>query len=151
MPMSRSLSLLYASLTFLSCTVISTASNEHPVGRGHRREAKSGSLCGPRITRNDEAMVSALLPCATLSFSEEVFINPLVRIPVIPATQSSAKRFRCQLGDCGYRVRRLCTGCYLLAHLRRILLMEQQVWSIRARQSTLRPRVATIIEQDFFS
>jgi hypothetical protein len=54
-------------------------------------------------------------------------------------------RFRCQSGDCGYRVRRLCTGRYLPAHLRRILLMEQQVWSIQhARQSTLRPRVAAI-------
>ena len=53
-------------------------------------------------------------------------------------------RFRCQSGDCGYRVRRLCTSRYLPAHLRRILLMEQQVWSIQhARQSTLRPRVAT--------
>jgi hypothetical protein len=54
-------------------------------------------------------------------------------------------RFGCQSGDCGYRVRRLCTGRYLPAHLRRILLMEQQVWSRRrARQSTLRPRVAAI-------
>ncbi len=54
-------------------------------------------------------------------------------------------RFGCQSGDCGYRVRRLCTGRYLPAHLRRILLMEQQVWSRRrARQSTMRPRVATI-------
>jgi hypothetical protein len=52
-------------------------------------------------------------------------------------------RFGCQSSDCGYRVRRLCTGRYLPAHLRRILLMEQQVWSIQlARQSTLRPRVA---------
>ena len=39
-------------------------------------------------------------------------------------------RFRCQSGDCGYRVRRLCTGRYLPAHLRRILLMERQVWSV---------------------
>src|SRR5215831_19197306 len=52
-------------------------------------------------------------------------------------------RFGCQSGDCGYRVRGLCTGRYLAAHLRRILLMEQQVWSLlRARRSTLRPRVA---------
>ncbi len=52
-------------------------------------------------------------------------------------------RFGCQSGDCGYRVRGLCTGRYLPAHPRRILLMEQQVWSIlHARQSTLRPRVA---------
>jgi len=40
-------------------------------------------------------------------------------------------RFGCQSGDCGYRVRRLCTGRDLPAHLRRILLMEQQVWSIQ--------------------
>src|SRR5262249_8528855 len=39
-------------------------------------------------------------------------------------------RFRCQSGDCGYRVRGLCTEGYLPAHPRRILLMEQQVWSI---------------------
>ncbi len=54
-------------------------------------------------------------------------------------------RFGCQSGDCGYHVRRLCTGRYLPAHLRRILLMEQQVWSQKcARQSALRPRVAAI-------
>jgi len=53
-------------------------------------------------------------------------------------------RFRCQSGDCGYRVRRLCTGRCLPAHLRRILLMEQQVWSVHARQAPLRPRVAVI-------
>src|SRR6266404_6990896 len=58
-------------------------------------------------------------------------------------------RFRCQSGDCGYRVRRLCTGRYLPAHLRRILLMEQQVWSIQlARESTLRPRVAATTKSD---
>src|SRR5713226_1043166 len=52
-------------------------------------------------------------------------------------------RLWCQSGDCGYRVRRLCTDRYLAAHLRRILLMAQQVWSLqRARRSTLRPRVA---------
>ena len=54
-------------------------------------------------------------------------------------------RFGCQSGDCGYRVRRPCTGRYLPTHPRRILLMEQQVWSVQlARQSTLRPRVAAI-------
>src|SRR3989449_1922069 len=58
-------------------------------------------------------------------------------------------RFRCQSGDCGYRVRRLYTGRYLPAHLRRILLMEQQVWSRqRARRSTLRPRVAATTKSD---
>jgi hypothetical protein len=52
-------------------------------------------------------------------------------------------RFRCQSGDCGYVVRGHLTARYLAAVPRRILLMEQQVWSIQlARQSTLRPRVA---------
>ena len=58
-------------------------------------------------------------------------------------------RLWCQSGDCGYRVRRHCTGRYLPAHLRRILLMEQQVWSRqRARRSTLRPRVAATTKSD---
>src|SRR5882762_5385228 len=52
-------------------------------------------------------------------------------------------RFGCQSGDCGYVVRGHWTARYLAAVPRRILLMEQQVWSLlRARQSTLRPRVA---------
>ena len=52
-------------------------------------------------------------------------------------------RFRCQSRDCGSVVRGLWTARYLAAVPRRILLMEQQVWSVqRARQSTLRPRVA---------
>src|SRR6266436_7112316 len=52
-------------------------------------------------------------------------------------------RFGCQSGDCGYVVRGHLTARYLAAVPRRILLMEQQVWSIlHARQSTLRPRVA---------
>jgi hypothetical protein len=40
------------------------SSNEHPVGRGHAKEAKRGPPCGHRITRNDAAMVWFLLPCA---------------------------------------------------------------------------------------
>src|SRR6266487_4958679 len=52
-------------------------------------------------------------------------------------------RFRCQSGDCGYVVRGHWTARYLAAVPRRILSMEQQVWSIQlARQSPLRPRVA---------
>jgi hypothetical protein len=52
-------------------------------------------------------------------------------------------RFRCQSRDCGYRVRGHWTARYRAAVPRRILSMEQQVWSIQlARQSTLRPRVA---------
>jgi len=38
-------------------------------------------------------------------------------------------RFGCQSYDCGYVVRRLYTICYLLASLRRVLLVEQQVGS----------------------
>ena len=48
---SQRLYLLYASLTFLSCTVISIASSEHPIWRGPRKEAKRGPPCGPRVTR----------------------------------------------------------------------------------------------------
>ena len=52
-------------------------------------------------------------------------------------------RFGRQSGDCGYVVRGHLTARYLAAVPRRILLMEQQVWSIlHARRSTLRPRVA---------
>src|SRR2546425_872225 len=52
-------------------------------------------------------------------------------------------RFGCQSGDCGSCVRGHLTARYLAAVPRRILLMEQQVWSVLlARQSTLRPRVA---------
>ena len=52
-------------------------------------------------------------------------------------------RFRRQSGDCGYSVRGHLTARYLAAVPRRILLMEQQVWSVQlAKQSTLRPRVA---------
>src|SRR3989449_7967646 len=54
-------------------------------------------------------------------------------------------RFGCQSGDCGYLVRGHLTARYLAAVPRRILLMEQQVWSIQlARPSTLRPRVAVL-------
>src|SRR5229473_5131430 len=60
-------------------------------------------------------------------------------------------RFGCQSDDCGYRVRGHWTARYLAAVPRRILLMEQQVWSLlRARQSTLRPRVAVPSSHDAF-
>src|SRR5713101_648199 len=63
--------------------------------------------------------------------------------PLDASRYTVSSRFGCQSGACGYRVRRRCTGRYLTAHLRRILLMEQQVWSLqRARRSTVRPRVA---------
>ena len=43
---------------------ISMASGEHPVWRGHSKEAKRRQPCGPRITRNCAVMGSLLLPCA---------------------------------------------------------------------------------------
>src|SRR4029450_9083416 len=55
-------------------------------------------------------------------------------------------RFGCQSSDCGYHVRGHSTARYLAALPRRILLMEQQVWSMFARQSILRPRVAAPAE-----
>src|SRR5215831_18620729 len=54
---------------FLSCTVISIASNAHPVWRGHGQEAKRGPPGGHRITGNCAAMGSFLLPCATTGLS----------------------------------------------------------------------------------
>src|SRR5260221_564445 len=58
-------------------------------------------------------------------------------------------QFRCQSHDCGYVVRGHLTARYLAAVPRRMLLMEHQVWSIqRARQSTLRPRVAATTQSD---
>ena len=53
----------------LSCViqhiVLSIASDEHHVWRGHRKEAKRGPPCGPRVTRTSRAMMSFLHPCAT--------------------------------------------------------------------------------------
>ena len=48
---------------------ISIAYIDHPVWRGHCEEAKRGSPCGPRLTRNEGAMVPLLLPCATAGWS----------------------------------------------------------------------------------
>jgi len=60
----RGFCLLYAPLRFRSYTIISRASNTHPVSRGHGQEAKRGSAGGPRLTRHSEALGSLLLPCA---------------------------------------------------------------------------------------
>ena len=62
-----SIDLLYAPLTIplRYCHVISMASYEHRVRRGHHKEAKRCQSCGHRIRRNDETMVSLLLLCAT--------------------------------------------------------------------------------------
>jgi len=70
-------------------------------------------------------------------------IHP-VPSPLDASSYTVPSRLWCQSKDCGYFVRGLLTARYLAAVPRRILLMEQQVWSIPlARQSTLRPRVAT--------
>lgn len=71
--------------------------------------------------------------------------RPSILVPSPPdaGRYTVPSRFRCQSRDCGSIVRGLLTACYLAAVPRRILLMAQQVWSVqRARQSTLRPRVA---------
>jgi hypothetical protein len=69
-------------------------------------------------------------------------IHP-VPTPLDASRGTVPSRFRCQSGDCGFCVRGLLTARYLAAVPRRILLMEQQVWSIQlARQSTVRLRVA---------
>src|SRR6266446_6998289 len=69
--------------------------------------------------------------------------------PLDAGRDIATSRFWCQSDDCGYRVRGHLTARYLTAVPRRILLMEQQVWSIkRARRSTLRPRVAATTKSD---
>ena len=83
------------------------------------------------------ASLSASLACSSRCYRKFTCVHPTMHPAPSPpdAGRSTVpSRFRCQSGDCGYRVRRLCTGRYLPAHLRRILLMEQQVWSRHARQ-----------------
>jgi hypothetical protein len=63
--------------------------------------------------------------------------------PLDTSRDTIPSRFRRPPKGCGYHVRGHLTARYLAAVPRRILSMEQQVWSIQlARQSTLRPRVA---------
>src|SRR5262245_43842397 len=50
--------------------------------------------------------------------------------------------------DCGYIVRRLCTGRYLPAHLRRIPLMGQRVVSSILRRTTI--TATTSCRTEFF-
>ena len=67
--------------------------------------------------------------------------------PLDAGRYTAPSRFGCQSDDCGSCVRGHLTARYLAAVPRRILLMEQQVWSVLfARQSTLRPRVAAPLE-----
>src|SRR2546430_5389155 len=42
---------------------------DHPVWRSHREEAKRGPPSGHRLTRNEGAMMSLLLPYATTGLS----------------------------------------------------------------------------------
>jgi len=57
-----------------------------------------------------------------------------------------------QSEDCGFLIRGLLTARYLAAVPRRILLMEQQDWSIQiASQLTLRPRVASRLRSRDYS
>jgi hypothetical protein len=72
-------------------------------------------------------------------------IHP-VPTPLDASRDIVPSRFGCQSDDCGYFISGLLTARYLAAVPPRILLMEQQVWSILARQSTLRPRVAAPAE-----
>src|SRR6266446_1251822 len=110
------------------------------------------------MTRKRGVLVPAtvpfwLKPSSTFGlFSATMFIerSPGFAIPsiLVPLRRGAVRyigpsRFRCQPVGCGSIVRRPCTSRYLPAHLRRIPLMGQQVWSIlHARQSTLRSRVA---------
>jgi hypothetical protein len=121
-----------------------------------------GSLCPPVALRVHDRV--ALRPCTRYSAilaqaCQHLWLVPVddvyreftdVHHTIHPAPSppdagrdTAPSRFWCQSGDCGYCVRGHSTARYLAALPRRILLMEQQVWSIQlARQSTLRHRVA---------
>src|SRR5712692_1684136 len=107
-----------------------------------------GALCPPvawlPMTRNERILVPATVPfwpkpASTFGlFSLTMFIerSPGFAMPSIlaPLSRSADRyigpsRLRCQSGDCGFIVRRLCTGRYLPAHPRRIPLMGQRVVS----------------------
>src|SRR5262249_25324317 len=49
--------------------VLSVTADEHPVWRGHRKEATRCTPCGPRVTRTWCAMVALLLTCSTTWWS----------------------------------------------------------------------------------
>ena len=93
------------------------------------------------------SLSASLACCLSRRLSRVHMCSPLPSI-LVPSPPDAGRdtvpsRFRCQSSDCGSVVRGLLTARYLAAVPRRILLMEQQVWSVQhARQSTLRPRVA---------
>src|SRR6266446_8104058 len=86
-----------------------------------------------------------LLLLTTFIESLHIFTIPsiLSRLRIVLADTPSPRGSGASRVTVGTFVRGLLTARYLAAVPRRILLMEQQVWSVRtARQSTLRPRVA---------
>ena len=110
---------------------------------------RGGSSPGPR----SRALVAQASQPLWLGAHHDVYREcPCVHHTLHPAPSppeagrdTVPSRCRRQARDCGSRVRGRWTGRYLPAHPRRILLIEQQVWSVQlARQSTLRPRVAAI-------
>ena len=97
--------------------------------------------------------IFGLLPFTTFIESSHGFTIPSILVPSPPdaGRYTVPSWFRCQSRDCGSVVRGLLTARYLAAVPRRILLMEQQVWSVQhARQSTLRPRVADPLKAGHF-
>jgi len=102
------------------------------------------------------SLSASLACCLSRRLSSVHMCSPIPSI-LVPSPPDAGRytvpsRFRCQSSDCGSVVRGLLTARYLAAVPRRILLMEQQVWSVqRARQSTLRRRVADPLKAGQFS
>jgi len=121
-----------------------------------------GALCPPvALSVHDRVLARPYTHCSTILsqtyqhlrlvacndvYREFTCVHHIVHPAPTPLDASrgpSPLQFRRQSGDCGYAVHGHLTARYLAAVPRRILLMEQQVWSVqRAKQSTLRPRVA---------
>jgi hypothetical protein len=83
---------------------ISIACIDHPVWRSHREEAKRGPPSGPRITGNEGAMRSLLLPYATTGLSR---IAGWWLIGATPRGQPRTPAMLLPHGCEGLRVRRM--------------------------------------------
>jgi hypothetical protein len=87
---------------------ISIAYIGHPVWRSHPEEAKRGPPSGPRIPRNEGAMMSLLLPYATTGVS---LIAGWCVIGATPRSQPRTPAMMLPHGCEGLRVRRMTALC----------------------------------------
>ena len=121
-----------------------------------------GALCSPVVLRVHDRVLGRpcthysafwLKPLSIFGLSVLTTFIESSHVFTIPSIRSQLRLMLAETpsphgSGYGYCVRGRLTARYLAAVPRRILSMEQQVWSIQlAKQSTLRPRVAAPIEQ----